>query len=289
MNRIDIGIYSHINIQNPGGKKSSPGDVEYSRPMVAPTYQELLSLIAIVSFYNPKLMLLFRGQPKDYRTQKSGDSKPRSTVYPSIYRPTQGKSKLSESERNERFLKLEQTSKVLKEEFSAQRLKGRVRLKNYLEIQWAIIQHYSAEFGIPTPLLDLTDSLHIAATFATKNSTSNYGSVLVFGFPNQTASISHHVDDQILSVKLSSACPPPAKRAHFQSAYLVGSLPHNEKKTRNKDVSGRLIAKFKIPTTGFWGNGFQEIPHDILFPTDDVMLQIARDIRLNFEGNSWED
>jgi hypothetical protein len=50
------------------------------------TYRELVSLIAKLANHNYRYNLMFRGQSEDYR-----DSKGQSVVYPSIFRPENGK------------------------------------------------------------------------------------------------------------------------------------------------------------------------------------------------------
>ena len=128
------------------------------------------------------------------------------------------------------------------------------------------MQHYEV---CQTPLLDLTQSLRVAASFALA-SEGKEGYCYVFGFPYPNGSISFSVDLEIINIRLLSICPPGAKRPYFQEGFLVGSFPSNtEERIPNHDIGVRLIAKFKLKSEHFWDNDFQPIPQNALLPTDD--------------------
>ena len=237
------------------------------------TFEELLINVSRISYYNPKLMLLFRGQQSDGRVKFKGESI--SSIFPSLYRQLDGK-KISPKQRGGRTELLEQACKSLTDNY---KLDGKLDIQRFIEPQWAIIQHYSPELEVQTPLADLTQSLEIAATFALFKDQKDHGYVFVFGLPHQHGSMSYHIDDRMVSVKLSATCPPPARRPHFQQAFLVGSLPHNDlKRTRSKNLARRLLAKFRIRKDGFWSKGFRPVHKDVLYPKNDRMLEIINEM-----------
>jgi hypothetical protein len=140
------------------------------------------------------------------------------------------------------------------------------------------LQHYEV---CKTPLLDVTHSLRVAASFALNGNGSN-GFILVLGFTHITGSISYSVEEEHLNIKLLSICPPSALRPYFQEAYCVGTFPmKNEPKNMRFDVAQRLIAKYELVNdrNDFWDNNFTAIPKDALYPKNDRIERICRKIK----------
>jgi hypothetical protein len=84
--------------------------------------------------------------------------------------------------------------------------------------------------------------------------------------------MTYEVDEDLVILKLQSICPPDAKRAHFQEGYLAGTFPYDEYAS-GQNFRDRLISKFRISTTNFWGKRHKGIPWDQLMPKKDCMLR----------------
>jgi len=140
-------------------------------PFPVQIYHELVRKIAQLSFLNKDYLLFFRGQDQDY-LNKAGSS----TFYPNIYR----KEFLTSQEIRSRFELLEVATNKLIEAFDREKLDGRVDIRRKQYIAWSILQHYGV---CDTPLLDLTQSLRVAATFGQLGNKAERGMVYVFGLP----------------------------------------------------------------------------------------------------------
>jgi hypothetical protein len=73
-----------------------------------------------------------------------------------------------------------------------------------------------------------------------------------------------------------SACPPIAKRPHFQDGFLLGASPLNSLTQDDCDrsrLTRRLVAKFELHDAGdFWDCDFPVIRKGALMPTEDRLL-----------------
>ena len=161
-------------------------------------------------------------------------------------------------------------------------------MRDSREVQWAVVQHYGLW---PTPLIDVTSSLRVAASFALGGSeageTEKVGYLLVVGLPHTTGSITFDIDQQLTLARLSSACPPEAKRPHYQDGFLVGRFPIYEVRGDNlvkkSSLSRRLIAKFKLIDHGraqresgegrFWNDAFPVVSEAATTPAQDSFGQ----------------
>lgn len=151
-------------------------------------------------------------------------------------------------------------------------------LRDIREVQWAIIQHYGLW---PTPLIDITSSLRIAASFAMdlqqgKRQAPRRGFVFIVGMPSATGSITFDIDQQLCLARLHSACPPVALRPHYQDGYLVGRFPIYSMTdigvAKKSNLLRRLIAKFLLTDEGtFWDIDFPIIRGDAVYPTNDPL------------------
>ena len=231
------------------------------------TFSELTSKVAKLAFLNPQWFLLFRGQSDDYPTRGGLTS-----LYPSIYRCAPDQNLLTKK-LDKKFENLTAIAKQLREGYSTHlcdNKKEMYRLRQHEELCWALIQHYEI---VATPYLDVTSSLTVAASFALRKSTSGF--VYVLAMPYPTGSISHFVDNDIKIVRLQAACPPSAKRPHFQEGYLIGSCYTQDHSQHGKEnVSRRLLSKFFIEDKkSFWNEGFALIPDKVLLPKNDIDLK----------------
>jgi hypothetical protein len=278
MKGLGTSVYSHITLDT--GVRTSNSEVRSSNPKSIRSYPELVRAVARIQFGNPEYSLFFRGQDKDYAIPSGSSS-----MYPSIYRSPNDIS-LSVDKLEERMTKLTFAQEVLLEEFRVRNLVGSVRLSDFKELCWAILQHYEV---CDTPFLDITSSLQAAASFALRHKTST-GILYVLGFPHVNGSISYYVEEALINIKLLSICPPDAQRPYFQEGYLVGTFPTTvRKKQPYLDVAARIIAKFRLTwgTDDFWKEEASAIPDrallpeedNALFPEDDIVKIICKEIK----------
>jgi hypothetical protein len=234
------------------------------------TFRALVEHVARLAYANPDELLFFRGQDKDYQSRAGG-----TTLYPAIYR---GDS-LAARELRHRFDVLDQASRLLVDRFKASNIDGHRELRQKRYIQWSILQHYEV---VATPLLDLTQSLRVACSFAQLSSTDPQCCVYVLGLPYLTNRISINSEHDIVNVRLLSICPPSALRPYFQEGYLAGTADVTtefESKTE-LDFRNRLISKFAIPRARpFWGSGFDQIPETALYPRGNRILDLCTNLK----------
>ena len=236
------------------------------------TYNALVRKIAELSYLNRDNLLFFRGQSRDFRN-KAGAS----TLYPSLYR----RNVLSKGKLEYEFDLLEELSALLIEETRKVDRKSADEIRRRQYIQWSLIQHYGVH---ETPLLDLTQSLRVACSFAQSGSGTTEGFVYVLGLPYLPNGISINSEQEIVNIRLLSTCPALAMRPYFQEGFLVGTpdLTDNYDDKNELDFNRRLVAKFKIPCApGFWEGNPGRVPEELLFPgeDEDPMLKICTALR----------
>jgi hypothetical protein len=237
-----------------------------------PTYNELVKIVAELSYLNRDNLLFFRGQAKDHRN-KAGAT----TLYPSLYR----KNVITKARLEYDFSMLKEISALLVEETKKydKSAADEIRRKQY--IQWSLIQHYEVH---ETPLLDVTQSMRVACSFAQTGSAEPAEVfVYVLGLPYMPNGISINSEEEIVNIRLLSACPALALRPYFQEGFLIGTsdLTDNFDDKNELDFNRRLIAKFAIPNNdGFWGGSFNRISRDLLFldEENDAMHKICSTI-----------
>ena len=233
------------------------------------TYRELMELVAKLAYWNKDHLLFFRGQIEDIKNRDGS-----STFYPSIYRGEY----LPHLEVINKFVILDQVSKGLVTAFMEKKIAGYHEIKRKKYIQWSILQHYGV---CETPLLDFTHSVRVACSFALLKNDGEHGYVYVFGLPYITNRISINSEHDLVNVRLLSICPPDALRPYYQDGYLAGTedITTNYDSKTELDFKNRLIAKFKIPTVpAFWEEGFSGIPENVLYPDDDQIEELCKDL-----------
>lgn len=178
------------------------------------TYSQLQKEIARLACQNKDYVLYFRGQTSEYQTS-------RSLILPSIYRTD----KTSSIE--ERWDRLENASKLLIENLEKSRMNKAEweLLKRKPLLQWSILQHYEV---VPTPLIDVTQSLRVACSFArlkntqNEDNTQNEGYVYVIALPYVSHRIYMDSEEYLTIIRLLNIAPPEALRPYYQDAFLVG-------------------------------------------------------------------
>ncbi|MDD7134144.1 MAG: FRG domain-containing protein [Bacteroidales bacterium] len=237
------------------------------------TFEELQLKVAELSCLCKQYVLYFRGQSHDY-PYKSGDT----CLYPTIYRGKYTK---------DRWKELELASKLLMQKLSAKYPKKYfVSILNRKPmLQWSILQHYEV---VPTPLIDVTQSLRVACSFALQENPpkEEYAYIYAVALPYVSHRIHTDSEEYMTVIRLLSIAPPFAKRPYFQDGFLVGEDVIQEKYfSKNElDLSRRLIAKFRIPTKnpGFW-KGETKMDKETLLPKDDKMDDICKEVEKELE------
>jgi len=237
-------------------------------------YSELVKTIAKISYENEDQLLFYRGQKNDYT-----DLKGRSSFLPTIYRGEM----LDQMELDYRFDLLEIKGKYLGDAFKKKKIRGYREVDRKTLIKWSLLQHYEV---CQTPLIDVTQSLRVAWSFALIKNKNDWAYIYIFGFPYMTNRISINSEQDLINIRLLSISPPEALRPYFQEGFLVGTsdLTNELKYLKEYDLSNRLIAKIKIPVKGFWDSKFSTLPLKALYPKDDEVLKICESI-MNFNDD----
>jgi len=231
------------------------------------SYSDLVEELAKVAYYNPGYSFFYRGQKGDYSTIRNSTS-----IYPTLFR-CPGR-KLSASELNERYNKLELATQKIIAAFKQKKFSSYKRMEKFPELAWSVLQHYEV---CRTPLTDVTHSARVASSFALpKNKKNNSGYFYVFALPHPNEGVGYSFDNELVMLKLLSVCPPEAKRPFYQEGYLVGNFPHHVNRKRpSYDLAVRLIAKFELKGDSFWNKEFPAIPQTSLSPVDDKVKDIC--------------
>lgn len=233
------------------------------------SFLDLAKMVAELQFKNTDHVLLFRGQTNDYRNN-SGET----TLKPSLFRPAQGTVDVpGMDELSGRFQILKQAERELVVNYNQARLQSPERLERHRVLRWSILQHYEI---CRTPLLDVTHSLRIAASFASFGAT-NAAFIFVLGVPNLSGAVTASAEAGVQIIRLASVCPPAAVRPHIQEGYLVGEYPempdYDQKEHYHHqeiDFGRRLVAKFHFDPKVFWRDAmFPQIGEAALRPDAD--------------------
>ena len=244
------------------------------------SYIELTKKIAELQYLNRDHVLMFRGQLSDYKNAKKN-----SMMRASIFR-NENRKLPSDNVLNRRFDDLERAENLLRNYYINNSLRFRQNISRHRVIRWAILQHYEV---CKTPLLDVTHSLRIAASFASDGNESEEAFVFAFGIPNLSGAVTTSSEAGLQIVRLSSACPPTAVRPHIQQGYLLGEYPEisgaRQKglyKFYEVDFGRRLIAKFRFCPKEFWhDDDHPRLKREALYPNSaiDEHLRIISSIR----------
>jgi len=241
------------------------------------SYLDLATKVAELQFRNPDFVLMFRGQNGDHRNQQNN-----TTLKPSLFRSKPG-SKLAPNRTTltTRYEALERAEGHLVREYESAGMLGVARLQRHRMLRWSILQHYEV---CPTPLLDITHSLRIAASFASPID-GHAAFLFVLGIPNLSGAITASAEAGLQIIRLASVCPPTALRPHVQEGYLLGEYPDMVNSDQKElyghyeiDFGRRLIAKFHFDPTTFWrGDTFPKVANGALYPptSKDPLYELA--------------
>lgn len=238
-------------------------------------FHNLVMEIGELAYKNPNVMLFYRGQSKNYTKNKN----PLYTVCPTIYRSGDTKEvkvnfKILETASNKLLKELEKNEKELdKNEWK--------EIKFIKLLQYSILQHYEV---CSTPLLDVTQSIKVACSFAVLNKDqkeSEKGYIYIFGLPYINGRISIDSEEYITNIRLLNISCSISKRPFFQEGYLVQSefITDEELNFKELDFCNRLIAVYEFENNkNFWGNEIS-IDKENLYPETDLMKDICNNIK----------
>ena len=251
-------------------KHTTPETVAKDEAIVVPNYKELRKHIAQLSYANKDYILFYRGQKEDYKTPKSG----KSTFCPTMYRAD----RLKKEELKYRWQKLNRASEIFVEKLRSKYPNKAHIIKRKRIIQWSILQHYEVT---ETPLIDVTQSLKVACSFAMLDNDNEYAYVYVFALPYYTNRISVNSEHYLTNVRLLSVAPPQALRPYYQEGFLIGEDEFSETYTNKDelDLNNRLVAKFKFKNTKeFWGDSEKALTREDLYPKDDEVEALCKEV-----------
>jgi hypothetical protein len=240
-------------------------------------YMDLATKVAELQFRNRDFVMMFRGQNSDFRN-KSGNT----SLKASLLRAADSTRVPKDQTIQDRFTALAAAELALVAEYRSRKMLGRERLERQRILRWSILQHYEI---CKTPLLDVTQSLRIAASFASHNSNSE-AYVFVLGIPNISGAITASAEAGLQVVRLAGVCPPSAVRPHIQEGYLLGEYPDFSSADQKAlyshyemDFGRRLIAKFRFEPNLFWNKSgnFPQVGEKALYPrsAQDPMCALA--------------
>ena len=253
------------------------------------SFLELATKVAELQFRNREHVLMFRGQSSDHY-----NSKKNTTLKPSLFRPQPGGAKLPGSATlSSRFDILNDAERILIQKYEDAAMLGVERLKRYRILRWAILQHYRV---CPTPLLDVTHSLRIGASFASQNATDS-AFLYVLAVPNLSGAITASAEAGLQIVRLASVCPPTAVRPHIQEGYLLGEYPEMSDYGQKElyahfeiDFGRRLLAKFRFNPRTFWKEAaFPQVGMLALYPAinRDPLRKLTKEIKVILDSNQF--
>ena len=233
------------------------------------SFRELVELTARVAIWNKQYDIFFRGQNQDYKNKKD-----KTDIYPSICRPELNSiGKYKSSIKTPTIEKrLAQLSSFIDYLYTTERVPKRFRrTRSFTEMNYALIQHYCI---LPTPMIDITQSLRVAASFALRRSQTQVFVMSFFGLPYPHGSISYFIDNNIVLVKLQNSCPADALRPRYQEGFLVGRFPFSPFKAAGDNLATRMLAKFYLNNTynHFWDNLFKPLSEELLFPSKNQKI-----------------
>jgi hypothetical protein len=249
------------------------------------SFLELATKVAELQFRNREHVLMFRGQGSDHRNSKNN-----TTLKPSLFRPRSGTTAPPNGGTlTRRFETLKEAERILIRKYQQASMLGAERLERHRILRWAILQHYEV---CPTPLLDVTHSLRIAASFASQGAIGDVF-LYVLAVPNLSGAITASAEAGLQIVRLSSVCPPSAVRPHIQEGYLLGEYPEMTEYGQKElyghyeiDFGRRLLAKFLFDPTTFWKNdAFPLVMKKALYPPrqGDPLFTLAEEINSDLD------
>ena len=276
-----------------------PDDLIWCTPTASvKSYWELVELVAHLASLNTRYRLYFRGHDRVPR-KASGLG---NALTPTIWRD--GPKKPPFLERVERLVDATNllTDRYLDIGASPSRFIARNMERNPLT-QWALLQHYCV---CDTPLLDMTNSLRVACSFALDRRKVGY--LVILGMPHASEIVSTNNRQGIVMIDLLGVAPYTAMRPLLQQGYLActtewwnfwakatamdwsarGPVDYRRLgevaalKESPMEFSERIVAIHKLEDHGrFWRSGTSgPIAHERLYPREDPFLKFLDGVGL---------
>jgi hypothetical protein len=250
-------------------------------PLEAGSFDKLIEIVSFFSVMNKRSSLFFRGQGRHLE------------MIPCIFRPewtSIGKIRHKIPNNSAVRQKIwDHLNSVIAplimrtlQEFALPRRRS---IEMFREAAWAVAQHYDVW---PTPLIDVTTNLRIAASFALSAGRAE-GQLYIVSLVPSTNSNTFDADQHIVLARLQAVCPPVARRPHYQDGYLAGRFPFAGPNSNQIDrdpekasrLSRRLVARIKLvdardgitnePSSdlgGFWSSDFPRVSETALMPSE---------------------
>ncbi|WP_369255246.1 FRG domain-containing protein [Geodermatophilus amargosae] len=274
--------------------RRAPGEIESQPAFDVSTYRDLATVVSFLNVMNKHHHLLFRGQSRE------------TFPSPTLTRDTWATHRLPTpvrlvDRRADYYEALGPLSAAVTRMLAGRLPRHRPfekasdpRRRQLRVAPWAVIQHYELW---PTPLLDLTGSLRVAASFAFGVPASRTtGLLYVFSAPRVVSDLMPpRPSARRMTVRLSAVCPPGTQRPHLQDGYLVGD-PQADAESLDESarlLSDCLVAVFRLHdgaasgNPGFWDEDFPPHTAQSLLPTgsaDDLAAAFDTAFTYRFEN-----
>lgn len=177
------------------------------------SYLDLATKIAELQFKNRDYVLVFRGQRNDHLNRNNNTS-----LKPTLFRPVVPNRNPGPTRLTRRFEILRNAEEQLIRQYEWAQLDDLERLKRHRILRWAILQHYEV---CKTPLLDVTHSLRIAASFASVNAKEE-AFIFVLGVPNLSGAITASAEGGASNCPAFERLPAFGHSPAYSGRLLVG-------------------------------------------------------------------
>lgn len=273
-----------------------PGSPQLLENMTINNFTDLMDLVAFLAVMNKNHTLLFRGQ--------TCNISPLPTLLRARWAPPgvdQGITFDLDGARDHYWKQLELVGDLIYPVLRDEGLPRWRHMKCRSYARWAVIQHYELW---PTPVLDFTTSLRIAASFAfglRKHAANGYlyifcTSRLRSDLMNLPSRVDNEPAESLLAFRLNSVCPPKARRPHLQDGALISAYPmdnSSDLKSTNSSLLSNLVAKVELTNNGhFWSDEFPIHNKASLLPDieqDELHQKLQSCVQFKLGAhNNWE-
>lgn len=266
--------------------KDPAGKARLGHTMQVASFTRLVDVTAFLSVMNKNHILLYRGQTKQR------------PLLPSLFRPKWTPpdgtitGHIRDGDRRGYWNTLEEVESRTLAVLEDEGLPRWRHLKFRRPARWAVIQHYELW---PTPLLDFTTSIRVAASFAFGlDQKASAGFLYVIGVKRVRSDLmtldpkengdgdKAERESGTLAIRLNAVCPPSAVRPHLQDGVLIGHYPSDQPLSYDAgvhDAASLLVAKLHLTNDGgFWTRDFPILRRTSLLPKekDDRLLRSLR-------------
>jgi hypothetical protein len=284
-------------------KRSQPKDLsEWERPSapewddnpveLVASFRDLVQIVAFLQVMNKRRHLVFRGQ--------SGDFEPTPTITRKTAMGPTGVAISPAADLGHYLRELRElghhVSRILVRDGlpRSRPFEHSLHTPQRRVAPWSVIQHYELW---PTPMLDVTTSLRVAATFAiglhhaVRGESARSGFLYVFALDSVDSDVMElKASSRFAAVRLSAVCPPDTLRPHLQEGLLVGDPMFESATSHRPPLTDRLVAKFRLEDdlsggeSQFWDDDFPPHSSGSLLPEDDVRERLLVGVEYRWSG-----